>query len=231
MTAARNRGIHEETVQVRIDDLSLEGNLAVPAGAAGLVVFAHGSGSSRHSPRNRSVAAYLNRRGLATLLFDLLTSDEEQLDLIDRHLRFDIPLLAGRVVGTVDWLRDQPLAGSLDIGLFGSSTGAAAALIAAGQRPERVGAVVSRGGRADLAGEHLDEVRAPTLLIVGGLDHEVLALNRMALKRLPASANLSVVTGATHLFEEPGALERVAELTGDWFERHLGGAPEQDRSD
>ncbi len=211
-----------ETVQVRASGVMLEGILVIPAGPQGIVVFAHGSGSSRHSPRNRMVADLLQQYGLATLLFDLLTAEEERLDLVDRHLRFDIPLLAERVIGATDWLTEQPKIHEMKIGYFGSSTGAAAALIAASQRAERVGAVVSRGGRADLAGAALEQVRSPTLLIVGELDYQVLDLNRMALLRLPDNAELAVVPGATHLFEEPGTLEEVARLAGEWFALHLG---------
>jgi pimeloyl-ACP methyl ester carboxylesterase len=206
----------------------LEGDLQLPqeGDPQGLVVFVHGSGSSRFSSRNRSVAAALRRRSLATLLFDLLTAAEEQRDRHDASLRFDIPLLAERLIGVLDALAARPalrqLPGSLPIGLFGASTGAAAALIGAAERPERVGAVVSRGGRPDLAAAALPLVRCPTLLLVGGHDSQVLALNRRAAARLAAPHHLEVVAGASHLFEEAGCLERVAELAGDWFVNHLG---------
>lgn len=203
------------------DGLTLTGDLTLPADARGLVVFAHGSGSSRFSARNRAVASHLNRAGLATLLFDLLTADEELIDARTAKLRFDIPLLAGRLTGTVDWSGRQPLLTGLPLGLFGASTGAAAALISAAERPQRVAAVVSRGGRPDLALPVLDRVRAPTLLVVGGHDPEVLALNREALAALTCEKALAIVPGATHLFEEPGALEQVAELAAAWFLDHL----------
>jgi pimeloyl-ACP methyl ester carboxylesterase len=209
-------------VRVPVGDAVLEGDLVVPEGAPGIVVFVHGSGSSRHSPRNRQVATALNEAGIGTLLVDLLTPAEEQLDLLTREHRFDIELLARRVIGTLDWLRLGPVA-SLPIGLFGASTGAAAALVAAAVRPGDVAAVVSRGGRPDLAGGALRRVQAPTLLIVGGADLHVLELNRRALEELGAAEKrLVVVPGASHLFEEPGALERVARLAESWFLRHLG---------
>ena len=208
------------------DGLTLTGDLTLPADARGLVVFAHGSGSSRFSARNRAVASHLNRAGLATLLFDLLTADEELIDARTAKLRFDIPLLAGRLTGTVDWSGRQPLLTGLPLGLFGASTGAAAALISAAERPQRVAAVVSRGGRPDLALPVLDRVRAPTLLVVGGHDPEVLALNREALAALTCEKALAIVPGATHLFEEPGALEQVADLAAAWFLDHLP-APSQ----
>ncbi|MEN3609268.1 dienelactone hydrolase family protein [Plantactinospora sp. ZYX-F-223] len=202
-------------------DVRLTGDLVVPADARGIVLFAHGSGSSRHSPRNRMVAEALNRRALATVLVDLLTRDEEALDDRTGELRFDIGLLTGRLVGIVDWLATGEPAGRLPIGLFGASTGAAAALSAAAQRPDRVYAVVSRGGRPDLAGADLPRVRAETLLLVGGLDDEVLRLNNQALADLHAGAELRVVPGATHLFEEPGALDQVAREAAEWFVSHL----------
>lgn len=182
----------------------------------GTVVFAHGSGSGRHSPRNRQVAEILQRRGMQTLLLDLLTEEEERVDLVTRHHRFDIDLLSDRVTGAIDWL---PEAGP--IGVFGASTGAAAALGAAAERPDRVSAVVSRGGRPDLAGPALPQVEAPTLLIVGGRDETVLDLNRRAQEQMSAPTKLEVIPGATHLFEEPGALDAVAELASDWFVEHL----------
>jgi dienelactone hydrolase len=214
-TAARS-------VAIPADGVQLAGDLTVPPGAPGVVVFAHGSGSGRFSPRNRAVASFLADAGLGTLLMDLLTEDEESVDLRTRHLRFDIGLLGRRVVATIDWLAAEPATRDLEVGCFGASTGAAAALLAAAERPERVGAVVSRGGRPDLAGEALPRVTAPTLLIVGGRDIEVLRLNQMAMAALGGEARLEVVPGASHLFEEPGALQRVAVLARDWFLRHLG---------
>jgi dienelactone hydrolase len=186
-----------------------------------VVLFAHGSGSGRHSSRNRYVARLLNQAGLATLLIDLLTADEEAVDLQTAHLRFDIGLLAQRLVGATDWLTQQPDTRHLRIGYFGASTGAAAALVAAAERPDVVGAVVSRGGRPDLAGPALPLVRAPTLLIVGGNDVPVIGLNRAAFEQLRCEKQLVIVPGATHLFEEPGALDEVARLAREWFERHL----------
>jgi putative phosphoribosyl transferase len=213
----------QEGVSVRIDAGSarLEGDLAVPSGARGIVVFAHGSGSSRFSPRNRAVAAALRGSGLGTLLVDLLTREEEQADARTGRLRFDIRLLASRLVACIDWLARGSRTAQLPIGCFGASTGAAGALVAAVARPREVGAVVSRGGRPDLAGPALAQVRAPTLLIVGSEDDVVLELNREALGRLPGEKALVVVPGATHLFEEPGALDQVAELARRWFVRWL----------
>jgi len=208
-------------VALEVDTVSLNGDLVVPSRAHGIVVFAHGSGSGRSSPRNRYVAGVLQAGGLATLLFDLLTPEEERVDLRTRHLRFDIELLADRLVGATDPLLQQEGVADLPLGYFGASTGAAAALIAATRRPAQVAAVVSRGGRPDLAGSVLPEVRAPTLLIVGGLDHAVIEMNRDALARLTCEKELEIVEGATHLFEEPGTLERVAALATDWFARHL----------
>jgi dienelactone hydrolase len=210
----------QQTVRITVNGVALDGDLARPPGSGGIVLFAHGSGSSRHSPRNRRVAEDLQRAGLGTLLLDLLTAEEEQLDLRSRELRFDIGLLARRLVGAVDWLTAH-FGGELRVGLFGASTGAAAALVAAAERPSRVGGVVSRGGRPDLAGPALERVTAPTLLIVGGADPQVLTLNRQAAGRLAAPHRLEVVPGAGHLFEEPGALEEVACLAGAWFVTHL----------
>jgi pimeloyl-ACP methyl ester carboxylesterase len=207
---------------VPVDDTVLEGDLVLPEAPSGIVLFAHGSGSSRHSPRNRQVAASLNQAQLGTLLVDLLTPAEERLDLLTAEHRFDINLLARRLIGVIDWLRRGP-AESLPIGLFGASTGAAAALVAAAARPEDVGAVVSRGGRPDLAGPALPQVRAPTLLIVGGADPVVLELNHQAFELLQTEKQLVVIPGATHLFEEPGALQEVARLAADWFTKHLRG--------
>lgn len=209
-------------VRIKIGELVLQGDLILPENAVGVVLFAHGSGSSRQSPRNRFVAETLNEAGIGTLLVDLLTREEEIFDRATGELRFDIALLAKRQIAAVDWLRSGPAA-SLSIGLFGASTGAAAALVAAAARPDDVAAIVSRGGRPDLAGAALPRVRAPTLLIVGSLDRVVLELNRQALEQLQAQKQLVVVPGATHLFEEPGALEEVARLASEWFSRHLGG--------
>jgi pimeloyl-ACP methyl ester carboxylesterase len=208
-------------VRLPTGDVELAGDLVLPEHPTGIVLFAHGSGSSRHSPRNRLVAHSLNEAGFGTLLLDLLTSVEERADQIAGEFRFDIDLLARRLVGAIDWLAAGPAA-SLRLGLFGASTGAAAALVAAAERPEAVDAVVSRGGRPDLAGPALPRVRAPTLLIVGGADRLVLELNQRALELLPAESRLAVVPGATHLFEEPGALEQVAKLATDWFSTYLG---------
>lgn len=214
----------ERPIAISAGGARLLGDLTLPAEPRGLVVFAHGSGSSRMSPRNRAVAQALVDTGLATLLMDLLTGEEEAVDLRTRHLRFDVELLGRRVVATVDALGSEPGLGALPVGTFGASTGAAAALIAAADRPERVHAVVSRGGRPDLAGDALARVTAPTLLIVGERDPQVLRLNREAQALLAGESRLEVVPGATHLFEEPGALERVAALAREWFLRHLGAA-------
>jgi len=211
----------ERPVQIATGPVTLEGDLAIPEGARGVVLFAHGSGSSRQSPRNRFVAAALLEGGLGTLLFDLLTEEEEEQERYTRHLRFDIGLLARRLVDVTDWLARRPEASGLKLGYFGASTGAGAALVAAAERPEAVGAVVSRGGRPDLAGEALTRVLAPTLLIVGGADTPVIDLNRQAMARMAAPVSLVIVPGATHLFEEPGTLEEVARLARDWFERFL----------
>lgn len=211
----------ESLVVVSADDVALEGNLDVPQGARAIVLFAHGSGSSRHSPRNKYVAEVLKEAGLATLLFDLLTEEEEIIDLQTAELRFNIQLLASRLVGATDWVIKNPSTKNLKIGYFGASTGAAAALIGATLRSDIAYAVVSRGGRPDLAESALPKVNAPTLLIVGGLDYQVLELNQKALKVIPAQKELAIVLGATHLFEEPGALEEVARLARDWFINHL----------
>jgi putative phosphoribosyl transferase len=211
----------EQLVRVRAGPVALEGNLGLPDGARGVVLFAHGSGSSRLSPRNRYVARLLNEAGLATLLVDLLTPEEEAVDVQTAHLRFDIELLAERLVGATDWLGRRPDTRDLAIGYFGASTGAAAALVAAAARPDAVSAIVSRGGRPDLAGRTLALVRAPTLLIVGENDVMVVELNRAAFARLQCEKRLAIVPGATHLFEEPGALEQVARLAREWFERYL----------
>jgi putative phosphoribosyl transferase len=213
--------VQRQSVHVPSREVTLEADLVIPDGAHGIVAFAHGSGSSRHSRRNRYVAEVLQGGGLATLLLDLLTPDEEAIDVETMELRFDIDLLAERVAGTVDWLATNPGTDRLRIGLFGASTGAAAALVAAAARPDLVHAVVSRGGRPDLAAGALARVGAATLLIVGGHDHEVLGLNRAAFAQMTAERKLEVVPGATHLFEEPGTLEEVARLAANWFVKHL----------
>ena len=201
--------------------VSLRGDLVVPPGARGIVAFAHGSGSSRHSPRNQYVARTLQQRRLGTLLVDLLTGEEEVVDERTARLRFDIPLLGERLIAIVDWLGHRPDTRALPVGLFGASTGAAAALMAAAARPGAVGAVVSRGGRPDLAGDAIERVLAPTLLIVGGLDTQVIRLNRAAMQQLPCEVELEIVPGATHLFEEPGTFARASELAVAWFRRNL----------
>jgi pimeloyl-ACP methyl ester carboxylesterase len=214
----------EGYVQVQSGDVTLEGNLIIPDGAPGLVLFAHGSGSSRFSPRNRAVAQTLrDQAGMGTLLFDLLTSEEDEIDRRTRELRFDIPMLADRLVGATDWVREQEETRDLKLGYFGSSTGAAAALIGATRRPEEISAVVSRGGRADLAGDALPEVEPPTLLIVGGRDTPVIRMNDEAMSQMQTNVELEIVEGATHLFEEPGALEEVARLAAEWFREYLSG--------
>jgi dienelactone hydrolase len=220
----------ERVVRVPVGEDTLDGNLTLPASPIGVVLFAHGSGSSRHSPRNRYVARMLNEAGLATLLVDLLTSEEEAVDRRTGHLRFNIELLAKRLLGAAEWLKTRPQTRQLAIGYFGASTGAAAALVAAAERPELVGAVVSRGGRPDLAGQALPRVQAPTLLIVGGNDFQVIELNRAALAQLRCEKQLVIVPGATHLFEEPNALEEVARLARAWFETHLAPAQASDHT-
>ncbi|WP_409474356.1 dienelactone hydrolase family protein [Streptomyces sp. HC307] len=215
-----------QVVTVPADGASLVGDLAVPTPAHGVVLFAHGSGSSRHSPRNRMVAAELRTAGLATLLMDLLTEREDRYDALTAEHRFDIPLLGRRLVAAIDWLEQQPDVRELPVALFGASTGAAAALVAAAERPHRVVTVVSRGGRPDLAGDALDAVQAPVLLIVGGDDQQVLRLNQEAAQRLHAPHTLHVVPGATHLFEEPGALEQVADTAREWCTERLRSAQE-----
>ena len=215
------QAIEHAPVSVRLGWTQLEGYLSIPTAATGIVVFAHGSGSSRHSPRNRYVADILNEGGLATLLIDLLNADEQEVDLQTAQLRFDIPFLAERLVGITQWLREQPQAAGLKIGYFGASTGAGAALVAAAELPKLIGAVVSRGGRPDLAGAALGQVEAPTLAIVGGNDVHVLELNRQALGRMHCVKSLEVIPGAGHLFEEPGALAKVAKLARAWFGEEL----------
>jgi putative phosphoribosyl transferase len=221
MSVKPGAAVQEHEVQLPVGETTLVGTLTAPADARGVVVFAHGSGSGRFSPRNRAVARFLVDAGLATLLMDLLTAEEEAEDVRTARLRFDIGLLAGRVVGSIDWLSAEPALAELPVGCFGASTGAAAALIAAAERPQRVPAVVSRGGRPDLAGDALPRVKAPTLLIVGGNDPQVIELNRQAQALLGGESRLVIVPGASHLFEEPGALERVAALARDWFLRYL----------
>ncbi|PYK50870.1 MAG: hydrolase [Verrucomicrobia bacterium] len=208
-------------VEIQAGHAVLSGNLTIPDGAVALVLFAHGSGSSRHSPRNQFVARTLNDAGLATLLFDLLTQEEEATDMHTREHRFNIGLLAERLVHATRWAKQQKQTRDLRIGYFGSSTGAAAALVAAAEIPQDVGAVVSRGGRPDLAGDALPKVQAPTLLIVGGNDDIVIELNEMARDQMRCEVKLEIVAGATHLFEEPGALEKVAKLASDWFSLRL----------
>jgi pimeloyl-ACP methyl ester carboxylesterase len=219
---AEPRGM-SRPVRIPSGGATLDGDLTTPGGARGLVLFAHGSGSSRHSARNRYVAGVLNEGGLATLLFDLLTAGEEAIDARTRHLRFDIGLLADRLAGATDWALAEPGLGALPIGYFGASTGGGAAIVAASARPGAVRAVVSRGGRPDLAGAALASVRAPTLLIVGGLDVPVIGMNREAMERMRCPVELEIVPGASHLFEEPGTLEAVARLARGWFSRHLAG--------
>jgi len=221
MNDPETHAVEEQLVRVPAGPATLEGNLALPGEARAVVLFAHGSGSSRHSPRNRYVARLLNEAKLATLLIDLLTVNEELIDMRTAQLRFDIELLAERLVGATNWVAQFPDTRQLRIGYFGASTGAAAALVAAAVRPDAVGAIVSRGGRPDLAGAALPHVRAPTLLIVGGNDGQVIELNRTALAQMRSEKQMVIVPGATHLFEEPGALDEVARLARDWFHRHL----------
>jgi len=212
-------------VQIADGNVQLEADLRLSSTPAGLIVFAHGSGSSRHSTRNREVAEALTSAGFTTLLLDLLTAHEESIDQFTHQFRFDIPRLGRRVVAGVDWAADQHDLNHLRIGCFGASTGAAAALIAAAERPELVRAVVSRGGRPDLAADALSRVVAPTLLIVGGADEPVIELNENARQRMSATVRLEIIPGATHLFEEPGALDQVSRLARDWFAQHLGSTP------
>jgi dienelactone hydrolase len=218
-----NLRVDTREVQILSTGVRLEGIVSVPEDPRGIVLFVHGSGSSRFSKRNQYVAETLQEAGLATLLFDLLTEEEELIDQRTRHLRFDINLLARRTAGVLEWLTLQPFAYELKAGLFGSSTGAAAALIAAAEMPDKIDAVVSRGGRPDLAGESLEKVEAPTLLIVGAYDDVVIVLNEEALEQMSPGTDkkLMIVPGATHLFEEPGTLDYAARLARDWFETHL----------
>ena len=216
-----NTSIPRDERFITAGDATLRGFLQLPDNAPGIVVFVHGSGSSRFSRRNNAVASFLRDAPLGTFLFDLLTEEEERIDVLTREHRFDIPLLCRRLEGAIEWLIEQPEATGLPIGLFGSSTGAAAALIVAARSPDKVAAVVSRGGRVDLAGDYLGKVMAPTLLIVGGADFEVLQLNRASQEMMQSICKLSVIDGATHLFEEPGALEQVSDLTRAWFLQQL----------
>jgi dienelactone hydrolase len=221
--------IDERLIHIPAGEVTLEGNLAIPPGTRAVVLFAHGSGSSRHSPRNRFVAQVLQSAGLATLLMDLLTSEEERADAATGHLRFDIALLAARLVAASEWLASAPQTRALRQGYFGASTGAGAALVAAARLPDHVHAVVSRGGRPDLAGEALPQVQAPTLLLVGGNDVPVIGMNRDAMAHMRAPVELEIIPGATHLFEEPGALEAVAGRSRDWLFTHL--SPPTGRAD
>jgi len=223
--ASAGLAIEHAPVTIALDSVRLEGDLSVPSAAKGAVLFAHGSGSSRHSPRNRYVADVLNEGGLATLLIDLLTMDEQQVDLQTAHLRFDIPFLARRLEAIAEWLSIHPEVRDFPLGLFGASTGAGAALVVAAELPQRVRAVVSRGGRPDLAGGALARVKAPALLIVGGADPVVLDLNRKAMALLHCDKQLQIVPGASHLFEEPGALQKVSMLARDWFQEKLPTVP------
>jgi pimeloyl-ACP methyl ester carboxylesterase len=216
--------VSQQDVIIPAGEDSLYGMLALPTGARGVVVFAHGSGSSRFSPRNQETAAVLQRSGIGTLLFDLLTEQEAAIDEETREHRFDIPLLGRRLVAATDWLRQLAATGALDIGYFGASTGAAAALVAAAERSAEVSAVVSRGGRPDLAGDALNRVTAPTLMIVGGLDRVVIGMNEWARERLSGVTELVIVPGATHLFEEPGTMDEVTHHAAAWFQRYLAGS-------
>ena len=214
--------IHQETVvKIPTGSVVVEGNLTVPSGAKGVVLFAHGSGSSRFSPRNRCVAKFFNAQKIGTLLFDLLTNEEDQEDIETAEYRFNINLLAERLIGATEWLKKDPDTKNIVFGYFGASTGAAAALIAAAKLPNEIAAVVSRGGRPDLAADYLPRVVAPTLLLVGGLDTVVIELNRQAMEQMSAEKKLVIIPGATHLFEESGKLEEVAKLSTDWFLRYL----------
>ena len=209
-------------VEIQLDLVKLEGNLSIPKNSIGVVLFAHGSGSSRMSPRNRFVASELNLNGIGTLLFDLLTRDEEYVDMQTAHLRFDIPLLSKRLIETTDWLLKSFKNADLNVGYFGASTGAAAALVAASERSNITKAVVSRGGRPDLAGQSLGFVKCPTLLLVGGYDEDVIELNKQAMAKLKSEKKLIIIPEATHLFEEPGKLEQVAQHASNWFLQYLG---------
>lgn len=218
---ATTQKLISETIKILVDQVKLEGELIIPPNAQGIVLFAHGSGSSRFSPRNQFVARVLQQHGMATLLIDLLTREEEEIDQITRAIRFNIDLLADRLIGITDWILEDTRTQSFKIGCFGSSTGAAAALIAAAKKGKFISAVVSRGGRPDLAQSFLGKVQAPTLLIVGGADAGVIELNQEAYDRMTCQKKIDIVPHATHLFEEKGALEKVAELAADWFLRYL----------
>jgi len=220
--AAQSASTRTSNVEIRSGAVTLQGELNIPAGAQGVTLFAHGSGSSRHSPRNQYVAQTIRAAGVGTLLFDLLTTEEEGLDMHTGHLRFDIGLLAERLIDATYWVKGQ--FSHLGVGFFGSSTGGGAALAAAAELGENVGAVISRGGRPDLAGDALPKVKSPTLLIVGGLDYPVIAINQTAFAQLRSEKELKIIPGATHLFEEPGTLEEVARLAADRFQRYLASA-------
>jgi dienelactone hydrolase len=211
----------ESALKIPVGNVEVEGNMFLPPGASGIVVFAHGSGSSRFSPRNQYVAKEINKANIGTLLFDLLTPGEEEEDELTGEYRSDIALLAQRLIGVTQWLRNDPSTQNYRLGYFGASTGAAAALIAAAKLPEAVSVVVSRGGRPDLAGEYLGQVQAPTLLLVGGWDEEVIELNKQAQQQMTNENKLVIIPAATHLFEEPGKLEEVARFATDWFKRFL----------
>ena len=214
--------IHNKTeMKIPVGNVTVEGTLTLPSGTKGVVLFAHGSGSSRFSPRNQYVAKEFNKAKIATLLFDLLTPEEEETDIVTAEYRFNIGLLSERLIGATQWLRNDPQTKKLAFGYFGASTGAAAALIAAAKLPKEITAVVSRGGRPDLAGKYLPNVMAPTLLLVGGLDTEVIELNREAMEQMTAETKLVIVPGATHLFEEAGKLEEVAKFSSDWFLKYF----------
>ena len=214
--------IHQQTeIRIPVGNITVEGTLTLPTGAKGVVLFAHGSGSSRFSIRNQYVAKEFNKAKIATLLFDLLTQEEEEIDVVTAEYRFNIALLAERLIGATEWLRNDPQTRKFAFGYFGASTGAAAALIAAAKIPSEIAAVVSRGGRPDLAGKYLQHVMAPTLLLVGSLDTEVIELNRQAMDEMKAQKKLVIIPGATHLFEEPGTLEEVAKFSKDWFLNYL----------
>jgi putative phosphoribosyl transferase len=213
--------VQVEAIRIPIEDIELIGDLSIPLDAQGIVLFVHGSGSSRHSSRNKFVAGELNQAHLATLLFDLLTEQEEWEERFSRHLRFDIPMLADRLLAAAEWTRNNSRTHDWPIGYFGASTGGGAALVAAAMAPQHARAVVSRGGRPDLAGDFLPKVQCPTLLIVGGNDDVVIELNQQALAQLRCQKQMRIVPGATHLFEEPGTLEQVANLARDWFVHHL----------
>lgn len=213
--------MNKQEIAIPINDIKLYGNLNIPAQTKGLVIFVHGSGSSRFSPRNNFVADVINNSGLSTLLFDLLTKEEEVIDLQTRHLRFDIPLLAQRLINVTQWIEKEPNLKKLNLGYFGSSTGAAAALIGAAQLPKLIKAVVSRGGRTDLAGPYLSKVQAPTLCLAGELDHAIIQMNKESLDQIPAEKELIIIPGATHLFEEAGTLEQVANYATQWFVKYL----------